>query len=116
MSARMWEGFPASFPAEKTAFCMRAFDAADCPDFTEKHPEKQEDCPEASDRDREDGGLGTIAKRLSDAVIQMWSDENKMAAYCKNAKIHAEQTHDRSRNYERLCEVYVKIMEKSGSL
>lgn len=111
-------GIPGIFSGGKDGILYEGFRCGGLSGFYGKTSRKagQEDFPEASDRDREDGGLGTIAKRLSDAVIQMWSDENKMAAYCKNAKIHAEQTHDRSRNYERLCEVYVKIMEKSGSL
>lgn len=52
----------------------------------------------------------SIADALADAVLQMWSDENRMEEYCGNARNHAERTHHRERNYRKLTEIYTKII------
>ena len=52
----------------------------------------------------------SIADALADAVLQMWSDENRMEEYCGNARNHAERTHNRERNYRKLTEIYTKII------
>ncbi len=49
------------------------------------------------------------AKALADAVTTMWSDPEKMDFYRKNARKHAEITHNREINYRRLTEIYAKI-------
>jgi len=59
-----------------------------------------------------DGQLEKISGRLSDAVAEMWSDPEKMTEYCKNARRHAEKTHDRQQNYRKTIEVYEKITGK----
>ncbi len=51
------------------------------------------------------------AQRLAKAVMQMWSDEEKMLEYTKNAREHARKTHDGQCNYERLVEIYRTILE-----
>lgn len=51
------------------------------------------------------------AERLAKAVMQMWSDEEKMLDYTKNAVAHARKTHDGQCNYERLVEIYRTILE-----
>ncbi len=51
------------------------------------------------------------AERLAQAVMQMWSDEEKMSEYTKNARAHARITHDGQNNYERLVEIYRSIVE-----
>ena len=57
--------------------------------------------------DKEQAQAGYLAK----AVIQMWSDEEKMLDYTKSAKAHARKTHDGQCNYERLEEIYRTILE-----
>ena len=42
----------------------------------------------------------------------MWSDTDKMLQYCKNARDHAEKTHDREKNYRNLTEIYADIQGK----
>lgn len=56
-----------------------------------------------------DGELEAVSKRLAGAVIEMWSNPDKMKEYCKNARKHAEATHDRERNSRRLLEIYREI-------
>lgn len=53
--------------------------------------------------------LERIAKRLSEAIIEIWMDERKTEQYCRNARNHAERTHDREANYNRLTEIYASI-------
>lgn len=55
-------------------------------------------------------GPETVAERLAEAVIQMWSDSEKRDEYCRNARNHALRTHDRKRNYQKLVEIYEKIL------
>ncbi len=58
----------------------------------------------------EDRQLEIISGRLADAVVEMWSDMGKMEDYCKNARSHAEKTHDRQQNYRKMLEIYFKII------
>lgn len=51
------------------------------------------------------------AKALAEAVIQMWSDEEKMVQYGENASLHARRTHDGQTNYLRLVEIYKEMLE-----
>lgn len=53
--------------------------------------------------------LEGIARRLSDAIIEMWSDEEKLKQYCENARKHAKRTHDGNANYAKLMEIYACI-------
>lgn len=57
--------------------------------------------------------LENISKRLANAVINIWKDEEKMELYCKNARKHAERNHNRERNYAKMTEVYTKIIMQS---
>lgn len=50
------------------------------------------------------------AQVLAEAVLQMWSDEEKMLEYTQNASVHARRTHDGSKNYQRLVEIYKEII------
>lgn len=59
------------------------------------------------------GQLESIAARLAAAVIEMWSDPSKMDEYCKNARNHAEKTHDPRQNYLKMLEIYSDIIERS---
>jgi len=56
--------------------------------------------------------LEEIAKNLADSVISMWSDEDRMELYCKNARNHARENHDREQNYTKMKEIYAKISER----
>ena len=62
------------------------------------------------------GGVGETkhleenAKRLANAVLEMWENREKMNDYRKNARKHAEKTHDREQNYRRMAEIYAKII------
>lgn len=57
----------------------------------------------------EDGKNDGIIDRLSRAVLEMWEDPGKRHGYCRNAKAHAERTHNREKNYGRLLEIYEEI-------
>lgn len=50
-----------------------------------------------------------ICQSLAGAVLEMWGDENKVETYCKNARKHAEKTHNRDQNYVRMTEIYAEI-------
>ena len=54
--------------------------------------------------------LKRIAGSLADAVLQMWSDPQKMTEYCGNARRHARKNHDGEENYRRLVEIYGEIL------
>ena len=56
--------------------------------------------------------LEEIVKGLTEAVLEMWRDTDKMLQYCKNARDHAEKTHDREKNYRNLTEIYADIQGK----
>ena len=58
-------------------------------------------------------GLDIISKRLADAVVEIWSDKEKMLDYCKNARNHAQKTHNGEANYRKMTEIYSKILQKT---
>ncbi|MCM1540460.1 MAG: glycosyltransferase family 4 protein [Blautia sp.] len=62
------------------------------------------------DRDRQ---LELISGRLARAVVEMWSNREKRIEYCKNARNHAEKTHDRQQNYKKMIEIYSDIMTRN---
>ncbi len=43
-------------------------------------------------------------------MLKMWDNPQKWDEYCANARRHALETHDRKRNYEKLVEIYGKIL------
>lgn len=49
------------------------------------------------------------AKALAEAVLEMWSHEERRDVYCANARIHALKTHNREENYRRMLEIYGDI-------
>ena len=59
---------------------------------------------------KENMQLELISKRLAYAVIDMWSHNEKVDDFCRNARIHAKKTHNRERNYMKLNEIYSKII------
>lgn len=58
------------------------------------------------------GGLEKVSKSLAEAVIEMWSDEEKITLYCENARNHAAKNHDKEQNYKKMKEIYAKITER----
>lgn len=59
--------------------------------------------------------LKAVSKRLANAVVEMWRNPEKQALYCKNARIHANKTHKREKNYLKLMEIYAKILADEES-
>lgn len=53
-----------------------------------------------------------ISKNLADSVIEIWENMEKTKQYCKNARNHAEKTHDREQNYKQMTEIYAKILAR----
>lgn len=62
----------------------------------------------ASEPDRA-GELVAVSGRLADSVLEMWDNPQKWGGYCANARRHAQVTHDRNKNYQKLVEIYGKI-------
>lgn len=58
--------------------------------------------------------MDIISKRLANAVVQIWSEDDKLEEYCRNARNHASKNHNRGRNYEKMKEIYSKIIMESG--
>lgn len=56
--------------------------------------------------------LKSIVKRLADAVIEMWSDNEKKLNYSRNARKHAKMTHDKEVNYHKMVDIYATIKEE----
>lgn len=56
------------------------------------------------------GELEAVSRRLADAVLEMWDNPQKWNEYCANARHHALETHNRNKNYQRLVEIYGKIL------
>lgn len=57
--------------------------------------------------------LKDISRRLASAVLEMWRKPEKMEEYCKNARNHAAETHDKEKNYQRLLEIYAEIVSRN---
>lgn len=49
------------------------------------------------------------ADRLAEAVLDLWSDRERMLRYAESARAHAGETHDGMQNYRRLTEIYRNI-------
>lgn len=58
----------------------------------------------------EDGELEAVSGRLAEAVLEMWDNPQKWGEYCANARRHALVTHDRNKNYQKLVEIYGKVL------
>lgn len=68
------------------------------------------------EKEKEKGkNLKAVSNRLSESVIEMWSDPEKQKFYCDHARQHASKTHRRERNYLRLTEIYAKIISNQQS-
>lgn len=73
-----------------------------------------------SDLISEKENLENICRNLANAVLEMFSSPEKMAAYSQTARNHAQNTHEKEKNYCKLMEIYAAISgqnqtsEKSG--
>lgn len=52
------------------------------------------------------------AKKLAEAVCEMFSSEERRKQYTVFARLHAKSTHDGQKNYERLVEIYREMTGK----
>ena len=66
----------------------------------------------ASNKSQEEQ-MDMISRRLAKAIIEMWSDRERMEGYCDNARRHAQKTHKGERNYAKLNEIYTKMFMNS---
>lgn len=57
--------------------------------------------------------MDMVSKRLARAIIEMWSDEERMKGYCENARRHAQKSHRGERNYAKLIEIYSRMFMNS---
>lgn len=65
-----------------------------------------ENKPVEEDRERE-----RIADALQKAVAEIWENPKITDVFCKNARIHAEKTHNKQKNDEKMMEIYAEIAE-----
>lgn len=61
-----------------------------------------------------DGNLEAVSKRLANSVIEIWKNQEKQKEYCRNARNHAEKSHNRESNYTKMTEIYNDIITESG--
>lgn len=54
--------------------------------------------------------LEGISARLAKSVIEIWKNQEKQKEYCRNARNHAEKTHNREQNHAKMTEIYTKII------
>lgn len=92
-------GVPSIFSAGKDGISYQGFRVAD---------------GEAGNPGNENGsienGLEAVSNRLFQAVVEMWSDLEKMDEFCENARNHAAKTHDPQQNYQKMIGIYSNIM------
>lgn len=54
--------------------------------------------------------LDAVSARLAKSVIEIWKNQEKQKEYCRNARKHAEKSHNREKNYSKMTEIYTKII------
>lgn len=59
--------------------------------------------------------LEEIAQNIAKAVVQILSDQKLKEDLTKNARNHAEKTHNSKGNYKRMTEIYSQIAKKKNS-
>lgn len=57
-----------------------------------------------------DSNLETVSARLAKSVIEIWKNQEKQREYCRNARKHAEKSHNREQNYVKMTEIYTNIV------
>lgn len=55
------------------------------------------------------------AEQLANAVLEIWKNKEKKKAFGDNARLHAENTHNRESNYQKMTEIYSSILHKVPS-
>lgn len=63
-----------------------------------------------ADKDREGE---RIADALRKAVAEIWENQKITDVFCENARLHAEETHNKQKNDEKMMEIYAKIAEEA---
>ncbi len=58
-----------------------------------------------------ESNLKAVSEKLAKSVIEMWQNESALEIYGKNARKHAEKTHDPVQNYRIMTEIYAEITE-----
>ncbi len=58
-----------------------------------------------------ESNLEAVSEKLAKSVIEMWQNESALEIYGKNARKHAEKTHDPVQNYRIMTEIYAEITE-----
>lgn len=61
------------------------------------------------EKDLEYADLLCVSQNLEKAIAEMWENPDKMLGFCKNARKHAQSTHDKERNYNKMTEIYAEI-------
>lgn len=56
----------------------------------------------------------SVVNSLSKAIIQMWDHPEERKDYCRNARNHAERTHNKEENCHRMLEIYADIMSRTS--
>ncbi len=57
--------------------------------------------------------LQYISNSLAEAVLEIWGQPGQMRIYCRNARKHAEITHNKDANYHRMLDIYASIYSES---
>lgn len=60
--------------------------------------------------------LNTNVEALINAISRIWENNEEKYTFCKNARKHAQNTHDAESNYARMTEIYSKIIEGKKEL
>lgn len=60
----------------------------------------------------EDEKRKNIVKELENAVLRIWENQEEKIEFGKNARNHAQKTHDRERNYRRMMEIYSDVTSR----
>ncbi len=59
--------------------------------------------------------LEGVSEMLAKSVLEIWQNEIRMENYGKNARKHAEKTHDPAQNYRIMTEIYAEITRQKNS-
>ena len=57
--------------------------------------------------------LEAVSERLAKSVIQIWKNKEKQEEYCRNARKHAEKSHNQESNYTKMTEIYKDIITEA---
>lgn len=60
-----------------------------------------------------DSDLEAVSERLAKSVIEIWKNQEKQEEYCRNARKHAEKSHNQEINYAKMTEIYNDIVTEA---